>query len=194
MHSAPVSLGLEALFVTDHCARCRVGPPSFPSLRPSGQALGSGHGGLPGRGWGHRFWPGSCYPPVEPLCSLNGDGFWPIPPPIQPFALEKGEMSSDLLLRAKGGSCCAHPQELSGAWRGAARALRVPFDLYSFDLTPVFGICPSHSCPRCGPKAELSGCREGGQASYTCFYQSSAFTCFMYIEFCLRFHWERILL
>ncbi|KAF6076100.1 tudor domain containing 10 [Phyllostomus discolor] len=27
---------------------------------------------------------------VEPLRSLNSDGFWPIPPPTQPFTLEKG--------------------------------------------------------------------------------------------------------
>lgn len=45
--------------------------------------------------------------PVQSLRSLDSDDFWTIPPLTQPFMLEKGKMSSDLLLRIRDEPCFA---------------------------------------------------------------------------------------
>lgn len=85
--------------------------------------------------------------PVQSLRSLDSDDFWTIPPLAQPFMLEKGKVPSTLLSTRRQEMLCA-PLGPRREWRpGQLRPSGcLPFSLYSFDLTPVFSICPLQSC------------------------------------------------
>ncbi|KAM5295294.1 tudor domain-containing protein 10, partial [Glossophaga mutica] len=95
-HSAPVSLGLPALFVKDCRARRQVEQPSFPSLplaRCWVVATVDMQAVVVVIGFGQ-----AAAIPVEPLRSLDNDDFGPIPPLTQPFTLEKGILSSNQVI------------------------------------------------------------------------------------------------